>query len=154
MWPFSDKDFDDVENAAKLDFPFLSEEKRLKFLEGFEDGWKRTKNWKWEVDVDTVHKLFLSLKDGIDKDPWSFGQAFGWLVALFRFGSIQVTLKIANWGPESLKLYTNCVNQLRDKPYFHKIILKRVKIWAKKLDPSQLRPQDKEAIEVFLKRLR
>ena len=46
MGIFTEEDVKEVERAVDEDFPYLKKDKRLHFIEGFWEGWKKAKKLK------------------------------------------------------------------------------------------------------------
>lgn len=167
MGIFSDEDINEAEKLieeelkkkkelqAREDAEKEKKRIRLEFLEGFEEGWKKTKrSGKNSQEYQTIFELVRAdkllgyLSADINKNLKEFAYGFGLLVGIFKHHPMMV-IDIA-----TVQWFIKCVNILENKPSYHKFIEKRIKIWNKRIKSEwwpNINNGDKNRYLLFIK---
>ncbi|MEK6828025.1 MAG: hypothetical protein AABX78_01630, partial [Nanoarchaeota archaeon] len=79
MWPISDSDIDEMWkliNSSNI----LADYEKIKFIEGFQRGWKRK-----ALEIVQLRKEYVKyLEEGLEKNPNNFGFFIGILIGPLR----------------------------------------------------------------------
>ena len=139
MGIFSDEDISDAQKSVGNS---LNKERKIEFLQGFENGWKLIKSGKFYSIAD----ILKWIKDGINTNPEKFGYGFGFLVAILKFRQKEIL-------SYHMDYYVDMIKSLETNPKCAAIIKNRLKRWNKTIKKvsNELTEEQKDYYVTFLR---
>src|SRR3989344_351108 len=128
MGLFSDADIDEAWQFIQT-LPELTEDQKLAFIEGFQEGWKKAKEIEPDIlqlnpIVKRTYAVSYSKEDLKTNDDFKkFGFQMGVLVAVLKYNPILVfDNMVINW-------FVNYINSLKEIPEYFEFFKRKISEW-------------------------
>ena len=160
MGLITDKDVEEAEQAVNLDVPYLKKDKKIDFLNGFVEAWRKTRKSGPSLGPQlnketpkglTPQEILRYLNDGIEKEALNYGRAFGTLV-----GTIEFFYK----NPENLfrqgsfEWVVIGINAVKPKPHFYQMAMQRFDVLSNRIKLEQLTAEQRKIYGAIITNLK